>query len=119
MEDKEGMMITETDTKRKRDEVAQGRRKRRKEANICPEKREYSPRVSQRTQNPLGFYSEDWDELQQEEDEWQIPDKWQKISQMVFDGRGLGINTNEARCISSSCTQHQGGRCSVSVAQRR
>ena len=40
--------------------------------------------VSQRIQNPEGFYSKDWDEGQQEEDEWQVPDKWQRISQMVF-----------------------------------
>ena len=76
MEDEEGMMITETDTKRKRDKVAQGRRKRRKEDNICLEKPKHSPTVSLRAQNPAGFYLEDWDELQQEEDEWQIPDKF-------------------------------------------
>ena len=46
MEDEEGMMITETDTKQKRDEVAQGRRKRRKDDDICLEKREHSPTVS-------------------------------------------------------------------------
>ena len=28
-------------------------------------------------------------------------------------GRGLEINPNKAGCISSSCTQHQGGRCSA------
>ena len=66
MEDEEGMMITETDTKQKRDEVAQGRSKRQKEVDIRPEKRENSPTVSRRTGNPAGFYSEDWDEFQQE-----------------------------------------------------
>ena len=28
-------------------------------------------------------YSEDWNEHQQEEDEWQVPDKFQKISDGV------------------------------------
>ena len=39
---------------------------------------------SQRIQNHEGFYSEDWDEDKREEDELQTPDKFQKISQMVF-----------------------------------
>ena len=60
------------------------------------EKREHSLMVSWRTQNPAGFYSEDWDEFQQEEDEWQTPDKWQRISQMVFCGGCLEINPDEA-----------------------
>ena len=34
MEDEEGMMVTETDIKHKRDEVAQGKRKQQKEADI-------------------------------------------------------------------------------------
>ena len=118
MEDKEGMMITETDTKPKRDEVAGGRRKRWKEDDICPEKHEHSPMVSRSIQNPAGFYSEDWDEFQQEEDEWQTPDKWQRISQMVFCGRCLETNPDEAGYISSSITQHQGGRCSISMVYR-
>ena len=57
---------------------------KRKEDNILPEKRGHSPTVSRRVQNSEGFNSEDWDEIQQEEDEWQVPDKWQRISQMVF-----------------------------------
>ena len=40
--------------------------------------------MSRRIQNPEGFYSKDWDVDKQEEDEWQTPDKFQKISQMVF-----------------------------------
>ena len=70
--------------KRMRDEISQGQRKRRKEDNIHAEKQEHSPTLSCRMGNPEGFYSEDWDEDKQEEDEWQIPDKFQKISQMVF-----------------------------------
>ena len=38
------------------------------------------------------FYSEEWNEVQHEEDEWQASDKWQRILQMVFLGRGLEIN---------------------------
>ena len=66
--------------------------------------------VSRRTRNPEGFYSDDWDKSKQEEDEWQIPDKWQRISQMV------AINPEEIVDILRSFTQHQGGGCSVSVA---
>ena len=69
--------------------------------------------VSKRTGYPEGFYSEKWDELQQEDDEWQLPDKWQWISQMVFRGGCLEIHPYASGCISRSCTQHQGGRCSV------
>ena len=35
---------------------------------------------------------------------------------MVFCGGCLEINPDEARCISSSCTKHQGGRCSLCKA---
>ena len=86
METKDGRMIPETATKRKRDEVPRGQKKQQREDDIRPEKHEHSPTISWRTQNPAGFYSEDWDELQQEDNEWQVPDKWQRISQMVFCG---------------------------------
>ena len=46
MEDKDGMMIMEAVTKRKRDEVAWGQRKLWKEDYIHPEKCEHSPTVS-------------------------------------------------------------------------
>ena len=39
MEDEDGIMIMKADTKQKRDEVAQGRRKRQKEDDIHLEKR--------------------------------------------------------------------------------
>ena len=55
--------------------------------------------------------------LKQEEDEWQAPDKWQRILQMVFCGGCLEIHSYEARCISSSCTKHQGCECSICVAK--
>ena len=56
IEDEEVMMITETDSKRKRDEVACERRKWRKEDDIFPEKYEHSPTVSRRTQYPAEYY---------------------------------------------------------------
>ena len=91
MEDKDVRPATKAAVKRKIDEEALGRRKQRKEDDIHPEKREHSPTVSRRTWNLEGFFSEDWNEAQQEEDEWQTPDKWQRISQMVFCGGCLEI----------------------------
>ena len=73
-------------------EISQRRKKRRKEDDIWTEKREHSPTVSRRIQNPEGFYSKDWDEDKQEEDEWQTPDKFKKISQMVFRNGVLEIH---------------------------
>ena len=98
--------------KQRRDEISQGPKKRRKEDNIRAEKREHSPTVS-RTQNPEGFYSEDWDEDKQEEDEWQTPDKFQKISQMVFCSKVLESHPVGDGVISSPRVQHQGGGCSI------
>ena len=86
METKDGGMIPEAAAKQKRDELAGGRRKQQREECIRQEKGEHSPMVSWRTRNPVEFYSEDWDELQQQDDKWQVPDKRQRISQMVFYG---------------------------------
>ena len=63
--------------------------------------------------NPEGFYSEDWDEDKQEEDEWQIPDKFQKISQMVFCNGILESHPVGDGVLSSHRVQHQGGGCST------
>ena len=96
MEEKEDVLPEATgSTKWRRDEISRGRRKWRKEDDIRLEKWGYLPTVSRRIQNPEGFCSEDWDEVQQEED------KWQRISQMVFRN---GVIEN------SSClhTQHRG-----------
>ena len=87
--------------KRRRVEISQGWRKRRKEDNIRAEKQEYSPTVSWRIQNPEGFYYKDWDEEKQEEDEWKTPDKFQKISQMVFRNRLLEIHPVGDEVLSS------------------
>ena len=69
METEEGRFIQEAATKRKRYEVACGWRKGRRKDEFRPEKCEHSPTVTLRTQNPSGFYSEDWDESQQD---WMI-----------------------------------------------
>ena len=42
-----------------------------------------------------------------------MPDKWQRISQLVFRGGYLDIHPSCSDCISRSCTQHQGGVCSA------
>ena len=99
--------------KRKRDKISQGRRNRRREDNIWTEKRVHSPTVSWRIQNPEGFCSKDWDEDKQERDEWQAPDKFQKISQMVFHNRVLEIHPIGEGVLSSPRVQHQGGGCSA------
>ena len=69
MEDQDILPEDEGSTKWKRDEVARGWRKRQKEDDMRPEKCVHSPTASQRTQNQEGFYSEDGNEVQQEEDE--------------------------------------------------
>ena len=99
LETKNGRMIMDAATKQKRDEVARGRRKQRSEDDIRPEKREHFPTASWRTQNPTGFYSEDWDKLQQKYIEWQVPEKWQRISQMVFCGGCPEIHPDDGRCL--------------------
>ena len=38
-------------------------------------------------------------------------------SQMVFCGECLEIHPDEAGCISSSCSQHQGGECCIYEAK--
>ena len=115
MEDKDVLLEAEGYTKRKRDEITMGRRKQQKEDDIRPEKCLHLSTASQSTQNPEGFYSEDWNEVQQEEDKWQVPDKWQRILQMVFCDRGLEINPVGDGAISSVRTQHQVGGCSVTA----
>ena len=64
---------------RKRDEVARGLRKRRNKEDIRADKRMHSPTKSRRIHPPQGFYAENWTEDQQEEDNYQIPDKFQRI----------------------------------------
>ena len=113
MESKDGRMMPEAATKRKRDEVARGWRKRWREDDIRLEKRENYPMASMRTCNPAGFYSEEWDKLQQEDDDWQVADKWQRIARIVFCSGCLEIHPSGSGYISRSCTQHQRGGCST------
>ena len=118
METEEGRIIAEAATLRKRDEVAHGLRNWRREDEICLEKCEHSPTVQSRTCNPVGFYSKEWAKSQQEPDDWQGPDKWQRIAHMVFCGGDLEIHPSCAECISLSCTQHQRGGCSTEWLQK-
>ena len=69
------------------------------------DKQEHSTSIQVRTQKPDELYREDKGENQQEADDWQVPDKWQRISQMVFHSGVPDISLD----ISGSSTQHQGG----------
>ena len=89
MEEEDVLPKASGSTKWRREEISGGRRKRSKEDQIRQEKQGHLPTVSWRIQNPEGFYSKDREEEQQDEDNWQAPDKWQKISQMVFCNRVL------------------------------
>ena len=42
-----------------------------------------------------------------------MPDKRQRISQMVFCGGYIEIHPSCSKCISRFCTQHQGGSFSI------
>ena len=75
MEAEEGRILPKAAVKRKREVVARGRRKQQRDEEISLEKHEHSPMVSRRTRNSAGFYSEHWDDLQQQDDECQVPDK--------------------------------------------
>ena len=55
MEEEDFLPEAAGSTKRKRDEVTRGQRKRRAEDDIRPEKQEHSPTVSWRIQNPFLF----------------------------------------------------------------
>ena len=77
-----------------------------KEDDIRAKKPVHSPFVSWRIQNPEGFYSEDWDDYKQDEDDWQRPDNFQKISQMVFSNRILEIHPIGDGVLSSPHVQH-------------
>ena len=107
MEVEDERMMPEAATKRRREEVARGRRKQWREDDIRLKKLEHSPNPSKRTHNPAGFYSQEWGELQQEDDEWQVPDTLKRISQMVFCGGCLEIHPSDSGCLSRLDTQHE------------
>ena len=87
--DEDFLLEAEGYTKQKREEVALGRIKRQTEDDFQPDKCLHLSSASWRTHNPERFYSEDWNEVQQEEGEWQAPDQWWRIFQMVFCSRDL------------------------------
>ena len=88
--------------KRKREEISRGRRKRRHKEDLRGDKREHSLTESCRVHPPKGFYSEEWDKELQDEDDYQAPDKFQRISRMVFPN---GVSWDPPG-------KHQGGGCS-------
>ena len=88
--------------KRSRDEAARGRRKRRNEDDIRADKRVHSATEPRRIHHPQGFYDEDWIEDQQAEEDYQKPDKFQKIANMVSLN---GVPEDPP-------VQHHGGGCS-------
>ena len=106
--DEDFLLEAEGYTKQKREEVALGRIKQQKEDDIRPKKSLHQPSTSWRTHNPERFYSEDWNEVQQEEDEWQAPDKWRRFLQMVYCSRDLEINPIGCGFISSSVLNTKG-----------
>ena len=84
LEDEDLLHEAEGDTQRKKDVVALGRIKGQKEDEIQPERSLHLPSASWRAHDPERFYSEDWNEVQQEGEEWQLPDDWGRILKMVF-----------------------------------
>ena len=102
MEDVSSSNTNSKPEKRKREETVRGRRKRRCEEDLRGDKREHSPTESRRVHPPLGFYSEEWDKDLQEEDDYQAPDKFQRVSKMVFPDGVPGDTPGK----------HHGGGCS-------
>ena len=64
MEEEDVLPKVTGSSKRRHGEVSRGQIKWQKEDDIQPQKRGHSPTVSWRIQNPEGFYSEDWNEVQ-------------------------------------------------------
>ena len=102
MEDETMLPVDIRPGKRVRDEPARGRRKRRNEEDIRADKRAHSPRETRQNHHPHGYYEEDWINDQQAEDDYQHPEKFRRIANMVFLHGVLG----------DPPVQHQGGGCS-------
>ena len=92
LEDEDLLREAEGDTKRKKDAVALGQIKQQKEDEIQTERSLHLFSMSLGTHQLERFYLEDWNEVQQEKEEWQLPDEWQRILQMVLSSRDLEIN---------------------------
>ena len=88
--------------KRVRDEPSRGLRKRRNEEDIRADKREHSLTETRLSHHPQGYYDEDWINDQQAEDDYQNPEKFRKIANMVSLN---GVSEDPP-------VQHQGGGCS-------
>ena len=99
MEEEDVLPKATGSTKRRRDKISRGWKKQGNEDNIWPKKQGHLPTVFRIIQNPEGFYSKDWDEVQQEEEKLHAPDKWQRISQMVFRNKVLEIHPVGDRAI--------------------
>ena len=84
MDDENSLTVDMRPEKRKREEISRGQRKRIYEEDLRGDKCEHSPTESGRVHPPRGFYSEEWDEELQDEDDYQAPDKFQRILRMVF-----------------------------------
>ena len=102
MDPQTGEEIQEANFQRKREKLAQGKSKLPREDDIRADKREHSPSIQIFTQRPGGLYSEDWGDDQQEEDDWQLPDNWQRIYQIVFLGGVPNLNPVGSRYTSGS-----------------
>ena len=79
LEEEDLLHEAEGDTERKKDTVAMGRIKRQKEDEIQLERSLYLPLASRSAHDPERFYSEDWNKVQQEGKEWQLPGDWRRI----------------------------------------
>ena len=84
MDEEKSLTVDMRPEKRKREEISRGQRKRRYEEDLRGDKGEHSLTESRRVHPPQGIYSEEWDEDLQDEDDYQAPDKFQRISRMVF-----------------------------------
>ena len=82
--------------------ISRGQRKGRYEKNLRGDKPEHSLTESRRVHPPRGFYSEERDKELQDEDDYQAPDKFQRILRMVFP---FGVSGDPP-------VKHHGGGCS-------
>ena len=80
----------------------------RLEDEIRPERSLYLPSASRRAHAPRRFYSEDWNEVQHEGEEWHLPDDLQRILKMVFCSRDIEINPMSCEFISNSVLNTKG-----------
>ena len=80
MDDGDSLTVDVRPEKRKREEREKGRHEEDLRGNI----REHSTTESHRVHPSQGFYSEEWQKELQDEDDYQSPDKFQRVSRIVF-----------------------------------